>query len=281
MAEEEAKKWTRETSWRQGHLLPADALAHFGLSHVEDAAATCAVVITHDCDLANDNLEQEPEVEVVVGRFMAAANGNFTWAKAPRTLHYFADRSGAPVVVELVATAKRRVSKVELANFEPDAAIKLDVKALATLRNWLGARYNRAAFPDEFVRRMGALKADQKLVKALDKRGELISFVYFDLDGGGIVERPAGDPYQLNVVLVYTVAKDADEAGDEADSFAAEVDEALRSRLKGHEDQIVLKSCFAVSEEELPVSQARLLTQWRLEHMTLKADGEQTGAPSL
>jgi hypothetical protein len=42
---------------------------------------------------------------------------------------------------------------------------------------------------------------------------------------------------------------------------------------------VALKQCMSISEDDLRVSRARLLTQWRLEYMTLKADEEQPGAP--
>mgnify|MGYP000860948698 CR=1 FL=1 len=44
-------------------------------------------------------------------------------------------------------------------------------------------------------------------------------------------------------------------------------------------NEIVLKGCMSISEDDLPVSKARLLMQWRLEYMTLKSDQEQLGAP--
>jgi hypothetical protein len=42
---------------------------------------------------------------------------------------------------------------------------------------------------------------------------------------------------------------------------------------------IALKGCMSISEDDLTVSKARLLTQWRLEYVTLKADDDQVGAP--
>ena len=70
--------------------------------HEVNADATCAVVVSHDCDLANENLDVEPDVEVIVGRTIEKADGNFTWAKAPRTLHYGAMRNGVQTIIELV-----------------------------------------------------------------------------------------------------------------------------------------------------------------------------------
>lgn len=269
-------QWSRETPWRQGHILCEKALAAFGLCHPVDAVATCAVVISHDCDLANDDLQVEPDVEIIVGRVVAATNGNFSWGKAPRTLHLPMQCNGAAVTVELVTTSKCLVPKSSLANFVPDGAFALDGEGLAVLRNWLSARYNRAAFPDAFVERMKKTKVDERIAKKLEPHGALISFVYFDLDGGRTLERPNGEPYELSIVLVYPPGDDSVASADAADKVAEAVKEACAARLSDKK-AIVLKSCFAISEDDIPISQARVLTQWRLEHMTLKADGDQPG----
>lgn len=275
MQRQESKTWSRDTSWRQGSVLPEAAAQHFGLSNAVDAAATCVVVISHDCDLANSNLDAEPEVEVLVGRLVPNENGNFTWGKAPRTLHYAVTRDGVPAFIELVNTSKRPILKSALVKFDRDPSYSLDGKALAVLRSWLGSRYNRAAFPDSFVNRMKELKVDTKLAKALEKQGELVSFVYFDVDSGKNVERGKDDPYQLSVILVFAPGRDAGISAEAADELAGKVERDIQTRLQGHSTEIVLKSCFAISEDDLTVSRARLLTQWRLEYMTLKADDEQ------
>ena len=43
----------------------------------------------------------------------------------------------------------------------------------------------------------------------------------------------------------------------------------------GQWNEIALKDCMSISEDDLSVSQARLLTQWRLEYMTIRAEEEQ------
>lgn len=280
MQEPEPKQWTRETNWRQGFVLPQAAVQHFSFANAADAAATCVVVISHDCDLANNNLTIEPDVEVIVGRLVPNANGNFTWGKAPRTLHYIAEHAGTQVVIELISTGKRSVLKSELAKFDPDSAFTIGRKELAVLRSWLSSRYKRAAFPDAFVSRMKETKVDSKLAKALENHGELISFVYLDIHGGQNVERAKDDPYQFSIVLVFSSIDDADAATDEADALAEEVEKTVRARLR-NSNVIVLKTCFAISEDDLPVSRARVLTQWRLEYMSLKADDEQPGPVDL
>ena len=280
MPEQTPPQWTRETNWSQGCVLPPEAATRFGLSNAVDPEATCLVVVTHDCDLANDNLDAEPNVEVIAGRTVEAPNGNFTWAKAPRTIHYPVVRDGALVHIELTATGKQHISKSDLAPFEPDSRFHLEGSTLSVLRSWLGSRYNRAAFPDTFVRRMDSTKANSKLAKVLESHGTCISFVYFDLDEGQCIERGDGDAYQLSIVLVFHPGDDPEIAADKADEAADAVREAVGSRL-ADETHIVLKTCFAIWEGDVPVSKVRVLTQWRIEHMTLRADEEQFGPPHV
>jgi hypothetical protein len=267
-------KWTRDTTWRQGHVLDAETATAAGLN-VGDA--TCVVVISHDCDLANDNLEIEPNVEVIVGRLVAGANGNFCWGKAPRTLHLMMTREGAEVIVELVTTEKRHVAKQVLTgSSKPNVAYALDGKGLAVLRSWLAARYNRAAFPDSFVRRMAETKLNERLAKIIEPRGKLISFVYFDIDKGQLLEREDGDPYELSIVLVYPPGNDPEAAAEDVDAVANSVRDAFERKLTLGRI-ISFQNCLAISEDDISVAQAKTLLQWRLEHMTLKADEEQPG----
>jgi hypothetical protein len=271
MQGQQRRQWTRETPWRQGHVLDARAIAALGFKNSVDEAATVVVVISHDCDLAIENIEVEPDVEVIIGRLVASPNGNFTWAKAPRTLHLPMTRGGALVNVELVSTKKLLVPKSDLAGYEPDSAFILDGKGLGVLRSWLSARYNRSAFSDAFVDRMKNTKLDIKLAKTLEPYGGLISFVNFNIDAGKIVERSAGNPYTLSIVLVYAPGEDPEVSAEAAENVVQAVEKTCEDRLKAGID-IVLKSCIAISEDDLPVSQARALMQWRLEHMTNKAD---------
>jgi hypothetical protein len=281
MHESEPKRWTRETIWRQGQVLPLLAAQHLELVVAANPSDTCVVVISHDCDLANDDLNVEPNVEVIIGQTVASLDGNFSWGKAPRKLHCSMTRSGQPVAIELVSTSKRLVSKESLALYAPDPTYVLGGKGLAVLRSWLGARYNRAAFPDSFATRIKELKVDQRLAKCLERHGELISFVYFDLDQGNLIERVKGDPYSLTIVLVYQPGDDAERASEAADELADLVEKEVLARIERHAKEIFLKACLAISEDDLPVSRARVMTQWRLEYMTLRADEEQPGPPIL
>lgn len=280
MAEDADQHWTRHTPWRQGHVLPPAAVASLGLAEADQVEGTRVVVISHDCDLANDNLDVEPEVEVLVGNVVGASNGNFTWGKSPRTLHLPVQREGGAEVLELIQTAKRRLPKTALAKFVPSLEHSMGQPELSTLRSWLGVRYNRAAFADAFVRRLGAVKADRQLAKLLEQSGDLISFVYFRIEGGHTLERVDGDPYRFDIVLVFTPGDDAENSADRAHELAENVEADIQGRLKDP-TSIVLNSCVPISEDDVTVGRARTLTQWRLEHMTLRADEPQLGSPSI
>jgi hypothetical protein len=272
------QKWTHGTNWRQGHVLTPEAAAHFRLVNAASPQSTCVVVVSHDCDLAIADLTVEGFAEVIVGRLVDRQDGNFAWAKSPRTLHYPVRCDGSIVHVELVATAKAQIPKSELAQFEPNSRMELDGQTLEVIRDWLSARYRRAAFPDGFVDRMRRTKADSKLAKALEEHGSVISFVYFDLDEGLSLERAEGVPYMLRIVLVFNPGDDPDATADAADAAAAAVEKAVTSRLPETDSAIRLEACMAISEDDITVSQARELRIWRLEYMTHRAETDQLGA---
>lgn len=275
--------WTRDTPWRQGHVLTAEAIQALGLSHPETPDSTCVVVISHDCDLANHDLQVEPHVEIIIGRHLPEGNGNYFWAKAPRTLHVDVLRDDAPAIVELVATAKGVVPKEALAAFAPDTAFSFSGKSLSALRSWLGVRYNRTAFPDPFVDRLSKSKVDKRLAKIIEPVGNLLSAVYFDVDGGKEIDHSDGSPFELKIVLAYPPGDDPEQAADEVEKLEVQIADLFEKKYfdqtTGEWNGVALKQCMSISEDDLRVSRAKLLTQWRLEYMTLKADGDHLGAP--
>jgi hypothetical protein len=278
-----AGSWTRDTPWHQGHVLTADTIQALGLLCPEASDSTCVVIISHDCDLANDALQIEPDVEVIVGRHVPKGDGNYYWAKAPRTLHADVLKNGIAAVVELVATAKCLIPKQALAAFIPDTTHVFPGKSLSALRSWLGVRYNRAAFPDPFVNRLSQSKVDKRLAKIIEPVGNLLSAIYFDVDGGNEINHSDGSPYDLKIVLAYPPGNDPERTADEVEKIETAITtlfaEKYFNQAAGKWNGIALKGCMSISEDDLTVSKARLLTQWRLEYMTLKADDDQVGAP--
>lgn len=77
----------RATQWRQGLVVPSDSAVALQLFGTLEASTKRAVVISHDCDLAQESEIEPKVVEVIVGTRVAEANGNFTHAKTARRLH--------------------------------------------------------------------------------------------------------------------------------------------------------------------------------------------------
>jgi len=273
--EDEEPRWSRETTWRQGRVLGADAASAACLAHEPDV---CVLVISHDCDLAIDDLDIEPNVEVIAGRIVPSANGNLSWGKSTRKLHLTLGYFERTVVVELLSTEKHSVPKQLLARYWPDEKFTIDAHGLATLRRWLAARYNRTAFPDSFVARMKTTGLEEKLTKLLKPHGELFSFVYFSLDDGKLLEHNSGVPHELSIFLVYPAGDNPIKTGEAADKVASAVRDAFEDKLAGS-DLISFRFCEPISEDDIVVSQAKLLHQWRLEYMTLRAKDDQPGPP--
>ncbi|NRF69202.1 hypothetical protein HLB44_19585 [Aquincola sp. S2] len=269
-------QWTRETTWRQGHVLRAETATALGLIHPVESARTCVVVIAHDCDLANEDLTAEPDVEVIVGRVAEPPDGNYRWGKAPRTLHLDMMRNGASLAIELVATAKQLVAKTALAAHTHDSSFALEPRSLNVLRAWLSVRYNRAAFPDPFVTRMRARKLDAKLMQTLDPFNDTVSAVFFVVDEGKELTREDGNPYRLSIVLTFAPGDDPEASADKAEQASEEVERLFADRCFDKKSEkwagVQLIGCVPISEDDLSVSKAKLLMQWRLEHMSLRAD---------
>jgi hypothetical protein len=273
MADVAPQKWIRETPWRQGHILRSETASRLAL--IDSDGDACAIVISHDCDLSNDDLTAEPEVELIVGKVLPAPNGTFTWGKSPRTLHLPARRGNSPVALELVATKKRLAPKTALAADTPDTNYFIGSKELEVLQYWLSVRYRRAAFADMFVDRMRSTGLDKKLAKRLESY-PIVSALYFDVDDGQEIDRSDGSPYSLNIVLTVAPGKNPSADMEIAAVAEQEVEEIFSKKCYDEAtnawEHFTIAACLAISEDDVSVSKARLLKQWRLEHVSFKAN---------
>jgi len=93
-----------------------------------DVGTALAVVISHDCDLAQKP-ETEPSVEIIVARRVEAANGNFTHAKNARRLHLECSIDGATTYLDMQAQGKTEIKKTLLADHAPSANVVVKPEA--------------------------------------------------------------------------------------------------------------------------------------------------------
>jgi hypothetical protein len=270
--------WTRGTPWRQGHVLPVDAATTLGLCDDGSAKDCLALVVSHDCDLACSP-DQEANVEVIVGRCIEKVDGNFTHSKNPRRLHLEFRQSGDGLAGEFLATAKRLVSKAALADVPPRSDLELAPQDLGILQHWLAVRYRRAAFSEEFERRLTGAKLDERLAKIVGASGPHIRAIFFDLDGGKEVTRNGeSDVYELDIVLLYATEHDSEKALAAASEAKSKIEMAFREKLyvpgRGWR-WIELRDCMVMSDESMSVRESSLYKQWRLEHLSLREDPAQ------
>ncbi|ERS87949.1 hypothetical protein [Halomonas sp. PBN3] len=246
--------------WAQGSVIAAEDMQALGL--VEEGR-WWGVVITHDCDLANDNLELEPAVEVIVAQTVSSPDGNHRYAKNARKLHLDWEGGVEPWCLELLATRRCHVDKATLAGFEPAPGATLSPAGRRILQSWLAARYRRQALPDSLVERL------RKVFARLEKRGKgnAGSVVGYWLSFEPADELPPAEPYDLNISIVYTIEDPF------AEDTAVGIAEDLAARFEGLVRQagagpVVLGECAARSEEEFTLKDIREHVEFRLDYLS-------------
>jgi hypothetical protein len=269
--------WDRKTPWRQGKLITAVDCIKLELCSEADGEKTLVVVASHDCDLTQSP-DNEPIVEVIIGKITTDVDGNLSHAKNTRRLQ-LAFHGDMPVVGEFEAIKKTTVSKADLAGFEPREDLVLSPENATTFQHWLASRYRRSAFPDEFEEKLKEAKLIDKISKAVKPHAEDISGVFFDVDGGQeIVHADADDTYQLDIIILYPAEPTPEKSQKAAEVVRQKINDAFEMALYkpyGKWQYIELRYCDVVSEEVLTYKQFKQLKRWRLDHMSLIAIPQQ------
>lgn len=273
----------RKFSWHQGDVLTDEAAKSLNLQNQENADGAFVVVISHDCDLTA-GADKEPESEIIVGQRIDKLGGD-SYGKTARRLHIEYQTGTGPVVLELMATDKRPISKHTLFATDPRQDMWLDGQGIEILQRWLAARYHRAAFPEAFEDRLRAANIPGKktflkqIETILAAGGSHIRALLFDLDECENVERDTPeDLYQLGIVVLYDSLRDEPTAATAAAKAAEELEALFDTAFHppGAEWQnVCLQYCDPVSDSAITVAQREMLKQWRLEHMSLQDDPPQ------
>lgn len=269
-------EWNRNTPWRQGNLLCSDAIKALNLG---DPDQTLAIVASHDCDLAQSP-DGEPSIEVIVGRIIHNADGNATHAKNSRKLHI--EFTGEHALwAEFEATAKTSIDKIELNKFNPRPGSQLTLESSAVFQMWLASRYRRSAFPDEFERRLTKeCKLAEKIAKAVKPHGERIVGVFFDVDEGVESTRNGpDDTYLLDIIILHAADTESTDSKQAAEKATRSIEESFQEKLlkpTGMWRFIELRFCEAISETELTYHQFKQMKRWRLDHISLAAEPQQS-----
>ena len=257
--------WSRNTSWRQGSVLAPKDFQAVDLTAAPES--TLAIAISHDCDIANDNLEAEPAVEFILAGRIEQHDGNYAHGKNPRILHLNYKQDEDTAFFELLASKKVLVSKSLLKTIEPDKNYTL-ISSRQVLQSWLAARYRRHALPNSLVERL------REVFKYIEKEGKKNSdgILSFRLSYDPMDELPPEEVYELWLSIVYITDK------DEYESMAVKLAEGLKAEFSNllvktkESGKVDLRGCKAVSEMEFTFRDMRDTVEYHLEHLSYRTE---------
>lgn len=262
------QKWTRNTGWRQGHIIPDSAARALGLLEGDSPHPEVALVISHDCDIVEDNLDNEPSVEVIIAKVLPEAEPNHTYAKSPNKLHLEILFNGQPKFLELRPTSKKTVTKTSLAESPPDVQYEMSGNSREILQSWLALRYRRAAFPDALNKHLSVIRETmQKIGKKMPKA--VIGFYIYHEPDMELADSEA--PYEVWIVVVF------DHKDLEAAAYAQQAAEKIKDRLTAKFKSAVgwrgidLCNCTAASDAEFSLYDAMTFKSYPLDYISLRA----------
>lgn len=273
-------EWTRQTQWRQGALLSGRSAIALNLLREDEASSQVLIAISHDCDIAADNLNTEPNVEFIVGTIVDKIDGAYTRAKNSRLLHLEFETPDGIKAVEFAIRNRIEICKAALADHAPDVNWShVSPKGVISLRWWLAARYFRSSFPDTFEARLRqkSVKLDEKIDKLISPHGEAIYGIFFLVDDGAGYNREDGEPHELIALLVYD-SESGDDQIKAVEKAADAICNAFKAKLYDEESsawkEIELVNCLAISDQNFSYADSRNFKQWRLEHRSLEDNAQ-------
>ncbi len=258
--------WSRNTAWRQGSVLARRDFEAVGLTDVPDA--DLAIAISHDCDIANENLDAEPAVEFIFARILEECDGNYTYGKNPRTLHLDYTQGEIPIFLKLLAPERFILEKNKLEAVQSDESYRLTPHSRQILQSWLAVRYRRHALPNSLVDRL------REVFKYIDRKGKNNSsgILSFRLSYDPEDELPPEEAYELWLNVVYIADK------DEYRSMSEEIAQSLKKEFPNllkktaHCGMVILRKCEAVSEMEFTLRDMRDTVEYHLEHLSYRTE---------
>lgn len=258
------------TVWRQGDLLAPDDAITLGVIEAAQRDTHRALVISHSCDIANDE-SVEPAIELLIGVIVPEAQATSQNGHSIRKLHLGAHAESASQWVQYGIADRREVNKADLLGCEPCPVHRYPSAQRNVLRRWLAQRYSRSEFPDAFIEWLKQSGVERRFEELGKGYSACLVGIYFDFDDDTEREDP-DDPYALGINMVY----DASNAGHEAAATQARGElEALftrRCKPAGRWRWIELTYCDALSEDAFSLRAARTFRRWRFEHRSLNGE---------
>lgn len=246
--------------FRQGDVLEGDVVDELVSLSVDKkpdmppGEAYLLAVISQDCDIAQKE-DREPYIEFALCKRTGKEDGNQKNGKNPRSLQI--EEEGG--ILAFSVHDKFRVRKSDIAaNIECQKG--LSAFNLTVLKKWFGRRYTRAAFPDNFNKRLR--RSDSLL------RNEISSHVieiYINVEDKELDDNTAYEPVILLVVGKDLPKTTRDQIGDAYDKYFT---------TKGIDPEV-----YVVTEKDITLADIRDHKRWDKDFYSLQ--GEESHQPGI
>jgi hypothetical protein len=250
---------------QQGSVLTKEDAFELGLINSKDCNNR-AIIISHDCDLAN-NAEY---IEFIIGTLIHTPDPLRQHAHHPRQLHLTFDLT-EPFHIELDYYSKKIIEKNKVTVKVAKTHV-ISEHGKQVLKQWLAAGYGRPAFPNEFEKRLR--KVRKKIEKTLNPESKYIYGLFFDLGKDRTVELDSEEAYFLSIYVIYDASQVGSAAREVGERVAAKLQEFFE-KTYGMADstrEIALEKCIAIADTHITLADIRKIDQWRLEYTSLKND---------
>lgn len=194
-----------ESGWKQGSVLRENDISCIvDAKNIPCDNNSIFLVASQSCDIANNNAELEPYIEVSLARPIDRTNGNYAHNKNPRILHtqlmYRTNDSSvfSDIYIELKAFEKFLIKKEVFKNLKPDLDRILSDRQLKSYVAWLAARYSRPALPTEFNNRIDTSIDSKKLKDKVKKIGTQLLGIYVEITPDAEIKE--NESYNVNLL---------------------------------------------------------------------------------
>ncbi|MCI0675771.1 MAG: hypothetical protein L0Y42_08355 [Phycisphaerales bacterium] len=227
--------------------------------------ADCAlIVISHDCDVLNQSITVEPQVELLKAIRSESQDGNIRFGKNPRRYEFDVVVGGNAVPHTINVNDRYSVPRDWLSHCGPDGTRKIDSQTVRSLAAWLARRYTRAAFPTAFNERT---RSRAKEIRNTLKNGVYMEGIYLLVDN-----RELSDSDHYNIEIRATMQRE----------FFEDNAKRVKSQRVLDDVESLLASCEGVhvekaellSEKEFSLDDLRNFKRWDFDDLTVRAQVE-------
>ncbi|MCI0629308.1 MAG: hypothetical protein L0Y44_01480 [Phycisphaerales bacterium] len=222
------------------------------------------IVISHDCDVLNQSITVEPQVELLKAIRSESQDGNIRFGKNPRRYEFDVVVGGNAVPHTINVNDRYSVPRDWLSHCGPDGTRKIDSQTVRSLAAWLARRYTRAAFPTAFNERT---RSRAKEIRNTLKNGVYMEGIYLLVDN-----RELSDSDHYNIEIRATMQRE----------FFEDNAKRVKSQRVLDDVESLLASCEGVhvekaellSEKEFSLDDLRNFKRWDFDDLTVRAQVE-------